>query len=313
MRRRIPPLNSLRAFEALGRHGKLADAAEELCVTLSAVSRHIAIMERYVGFDLFTRHPRGFALTEKGEKYQRSVTETFDRLDVATAQLLSREDRPKLSVRVFTTFASEWLVPRLTAFIDDHPEIDFRLSSAVTSDHIDREDSDICIRRGPIGSDMEADLLYYAEYFPVCSPALLTRAPGLRTPHDLLQYTLLNTTAQMVNWNSWLEYAKVGNVDFSKGLHFDNASLAFRAAREGVGVALGQRYYLIDDLANGTLVAPFPHALKSRNAFYMVTRRRRAEEPHVLAFRQWLMTQIEETQARSTLVQGLPTRYVEVH
>lgn len=313
MHRRIPPLNSLRAFEVLGRRGKLADAADELCVTISAVSRHIAIVEEFVGMKLFERHSRGFTLTTKGEKYLQSVGHVFDHLDMATTQLIGQKDQHPLSVRVFTTFASEWLVPRLPAFMDAHPEIDLRLSSAVTSDDIQRVDADIFISRGPFGADMDADLLYYPEYFPVCSPAFLARGPGLFSAQDLGRCILLSTAAQTVNWNAWLAYAGGHDVDLDRALMFDNASLAFRAAREGVGVALAQRYYLVDDFLAGRLVSPFLQGLKSRNAFYMVFPRHRADEPHVRAFRQWLLGLLNETKAHSALMQNMPLEFCEVH
>ncbi|WP_321893636.1 transcriptional regulator GcvA [Paraburkholderia tropica] len=312
MRRRLPPLNSLRAFEALGRHGKLSDAAQELCVTLGAVSRHISIMEEFTGFKLFVRHPRGFIPTEKGAQYLRSVVHIFDDLDAATTTLVGTPDQLRLSVRVFTTFASEWLVPRLPEFLAAHPEIDFRLSSAVSSKDIDREDVDIAIRRGPIRSDMDADPLYHAEYYPVCSPLLIERG-GLSKPQDLRRHPLLNTVQQAANWRTWLENFGVSDIDAERGLWFDNASLAFRAAREGVGVALGQRHYLVEDFIAGKLVAPFRQAIRSRTPFYMVYSKRHAQEPHIRAFREWLLPRIAETERRSILIRDLPLEFLEVH
>ncbi|OWT56898.1 LysR substrate-binding domain-containing protein [Candidimonas nitroreducens] len=312
MRRRPLPLNSLRAFEVLGRHGKLAGAADELCISLGAVSRHIGIVETYVGVRLFDRHRNGFSLTDKGSEYLRLVSQAFDQLDSATTRLLDDRDQPRLSVCVFTTFASEWLVPRLSSFLMEHPEIDFRLSSSVTSKGIDREDVDVGIRRGPVGSGMDADALYCAEYYPVCSPDMLRRAPGLNSPRDMLRLPLLNTEQQAGNWSSWLAYAGVGGLDIEKTLWFENGSLAFRAAREGVGVALGQRHYLVEDLIAGRLVAPFPQAIRRRTPFYMVYAKRRANEPHILAFRKWVLEQITDTEMRSTLIRNHPTDYLEI-
>lgn len=312
MRRRLPPLNSLRAFEALGRHSKLAGAADELCITLGAVSRHISIIEAFVGVPLFERHRRGFSLTEQGAQYLRSVSQVFDVLDGATARLQARPSKPKLSVRVFTSFASEWLVPRLSSFLMDCPGIDLHLSSSVSSQGIDSEDVDVGIRRGPIGPNMDADKLYRAEYFPVCSPALLERGTGLRTSQDLRQYPLLNSELQSDNWRAWLDYAGMGDMDISKGLLFENGSLAFRAAREGLGVALGQRHYLVEDLIAGRLVAPFRQGIRRREPFYMVYPKSRANEPHILAFREWVLAQIVDTERRSAQIEGAPMEYLDV-
>ncbi|WP_454691593.1 transcriptional regulator GcvA [Achromobacter aloeverae] len=313
MRRRLPPLNSLRAFEALGRHGKLTAAADELCVTLGAVSRHISQLEEFVGAKLFERHRRGFSLTGEGERYLRVVTHAFDMLDGATGRFMGSLDQRRLSVRVYTTFASEWLVPRLTGFFDSHPEIDFRLSSAISTKDIDRDDIDIGIRRGPIAADMDGDALYFAEYYPVCSPSLLSRGPGLTVPQDLRRHTLLTTELQASNWRAWLDAAGVSDIEFDRALWFDSAALTFRAAREGVGVALGQRHYLTEDFIAGRLVAPFRHAIRSRSAFHMVFSRARANEPQILAFRDWVKAEMSKTEDRRKLIRDFPSGFVDVH
>lgn len=313
MRRRLPPLNSLRAFEAVGRHGKLADAADELCVTLGAVSRQVKLMEDFVGFELFRRHRQGFTLTDKGVLYLQTVSQIFDRLDAATTKLIGTPDQARISVRVFTTFASEWLVPRLSDFFVEHPELDFRLSSSVDANDIDREDVDIGIRRGPIGPDRVGDLLYYAEYFPVCSPALLKRGSPILEPRDLASYPLLNTRHQATHWRIWLETSGIADLEFERNLWFDNTALAFRAAREGVGVALGQRYYILDDLREGRLIAPFSWSIRSRRPYYLVYPKRLEDSPHVKAFRDWLIRKFAETERQSHMVEGLPSQVYEVH
>lgn len=313
MRRRLPPLNSLLAFDALGRHGKLTAAAEELSVTLGAVSRHISQLEEFVGTKLFERHKRSFLLSSEGERYLRDIKHAFDMLDVATDRFAGAPDQQKLAVRVYTTFASEWLVPRLTGFFDMHPEIDFRLSSAISTKDIDRSDIDISIRSGPIAADMDGDPLYFAEYYPVCSPSLLSQAPGLTAPTDLRRYTLLTTELQASNWRAWLRAAGVNDIEFDRALWFDSAALAFRAAREGIGVALGQRHYLTEDLIAGRLLAPFRVAIKSRSAFHMIFSKSRAHEPHILAFRNWVKAEMAKTEARRTLIRDFPSEFVDVH
>lgn len=284
MRRRLPPLNSLRAFEALGRHGKLADAADELCVTVGAVSRHIGIMEEFVGVKLFMRHARGLTLTDNGALYLQSVGQMFDQLDCATARIIGHPDRQKLSVHVFTAFATEWLMPRLPGFISQHPEIELRLTSSVRSNDVEGHDVDIAIRRGPIGPDMDADALYRAEYFPVCSPALLEREPGLCTPCDLSRFPLLTTVQQAPNWRRWLESSGASGLTADNTLWHDNASLAYQAARNGVGLALGQRHYLVEDFIERKLLAPFSHAIRSRSPFYMIFAKRHARAPPYSGF-----------------------------
>lgn len=314
MKRRLPPLNALRAFEAVGRHGKLSDAAEELSVTIGAISRHVSILENYAGCRLFVRHRRGLQITEKGSRYLRTVSQVFDQIDTATTSLLGHCEQPRLSVRVLTTFAAEWLVPRLSGFLAEHPGIDFRLSTSVQPVDFETDDADMGVLREPItGSSLSADLLFYSEYFPVCSPALLKRGPPLKTPQDLEKHTFLYTEKQAPNWRAWLNNSGVSGINFERGLWFENASLAFRAARDGVGVALGQRLYLTEDLITGRLIAPFNHAVRSSRGYYLVCPKRRAKEPQIATFRTWLLDQLVATERRkSSLLAKLPTTFTAI-
>jgi LysR family transcriptional regulator, glycine cleavage system transcriptional activator len=300
MRHRLPSLNALRAFEAAARHGSVTAAARELTVTPGAVSRQVALLESHFACRLFERHRRGLSLTEKGRRYFASISDAFDRIDAASTHLGGHGGKHRLSVRVFTTFATEWLLPRLTDFRTRHPWIDFRLNASLQTVDFNADDVDMGVLAGP--SDWPAlrwDALFSPRFFPVCSPALLEREPRLETPQDLRHHTLLYSSIQVPNWRAWLAGAQVNGIDPERGLWFENSSLTYHAAREGVGVALGQRLFLTDDLVSGRLVAPFELTLTLDRTYYLVCPAQRAEEPSIAAFRAWIIEEVRKTETRA--------------
>ena len=185
MRPRMPLLNALRAFEAAGRHKKLSDAAVEMSVNIGAVSRHVSLLEEYVGCQLFERHRHGLKLTERGKHYLPEITQALDQIDAATAELVGGPQQSRLSVKVVTTLAVEWLVPRLPRFLVEHPGIDFRLATTIYRTNFDTDDVDLSLYREPMtSSGLEFTPLFYPEYVPVCSPELLKRGSPPKEPND---------------------------------------------------------------------------------------------------------------------------------
>lgn len=312
MRHRLPSLNALRAFEAAARHGGVSAASRELNVTPGAISRQIGLLEAHFGCRFFVRHRRGLQLTDKGRQYFAAISDAFDRIDAATVKLAEPGSASRLSVRALTTFATEWLIPRIADFRALHPEIDFRLDASLTSVDFDCDDVDICVTDFEASAvnaaegrrSLHCDRLFLPIFFPVCSPELLRSGPPLETPQDLSRHTLLYSQIQVPNWLAWLKAADVRGIDPGAGLRFENSSLSFRAAREGAGVALGQRLFLTDDLESGRLVAPFDLTLEGGRTYFLVCPETRAKEPAIVAFRNWLIAQIGATDAQAS--GGLP-------
>uniref|UniRef100_UPI00083063C4 LysR substrate-binding domain-containing protein n=1 Tax=Cupriavidus sp. D384 TaxID=1538095 RepID=UPI00083063C4 len=210
MKRVLPPLNALRAFEAAGRLGSFKDAAAELHVTHGAVSQQIRLLEEWLGAPLFDRHNRRVALTPAARAYLDKVGPLFEQLSQATAQYGVPEAVARtLSVNASATFTLRWLVPRLAAFRAGHPDVEVRVETSNAPLESLREGYDVIIRGGP-------DTFYgYAtrsflveERVPVCSPALLARVP-LRSAADLRQHTLLHTSSLPRLWPDWLPRAQM--------------------------------------------------------------------------------------------------------
>ena len=286
MARRLPPLNSLRAFEAAARHMSFTRAAAELNVSQAAVSQQIKLLEQRLGEMLFRRRHRGLALTDIGQAYLPSVRAAFDRLERATEQLFESGGARVLSVRVSTSLATLWLVPRLSLFQAAHPAIEVHLITAKHYDEFTGENVHMEIRHGHgEWSGMRADLLLGEELFPVCHPSLL------EGDAELADQTLLHVIGYDEDWHMWLRAAGAGHIDPTRGLQFDTSVTALQAAVDGLGVALGRTPLVAGELAAGNLVAPFQVAVPGDRAYYLVCREDDAERPRIAAFRHWLLAE----------------------
>ena len=299
MTRNLPPLNSLRAFEAAARHLSFARAAEELHVTPAAVSHQIKALEERLGIKLFRRLNRAVLLTDAGQACVAGISDAFDRMAVALDRLRAQECSGPLTVSTSPALAVKWLIPRLEGFQELYPEIDVRVSAAMRLVDFAREDVDVAIRYGT-GSypGLLVELLLANEVVPVCAPALLEGARPLRAPEDLRHHTLLHddtrtSDAAYPNWAMWLRAAGLEDVDPARGPRFDYPGLVLEAAAAGRGVALALSTVAAADLAAGRLVTPFALAVPTPFAYYVVCPRTTAERPKVAALRRWLRAEAD--------------------
>ena len=295
MRRVLPPLNALRSFEAAARHGSFKAAAEELCVSHSAISHQVKLLEQYLGLELFSRRSRAVELTRAGRAYYPVLRETFDRLADSTALLLTPKRQDVLTIQLYSTFAIRWLIPRLPDFQARHPQINVRLNTSQRDVDFEHEDVDACVMIGtPSQDDLSYTYLFGAELLPVCSPALLQATPPLRTPLDLARHSLLQVYPSRRDWSVWLEGHGVGHLNADGGLQFDSYDHALSTAAQGLGVALGMQPYLAKDIRSGLLVEVFPgKRVRHDRDWYLVCRRERAKQPKIAAFRDWLLEKVK--------------------
>ena len=288
--RPLPPLSALRAFEAAGRHANFARAAGELNITPAAVSQQVRSLEDFLGVRLFIRRARGVELTPAGNEYARSLGLLLDQLALATERVRRIEEPRKLTIATTPSFAARWLMPRLTGFLERHPEYDVRLSTSNAVADFARQDIDVAIRYGR-GSwpGLKAQLLLTAELFPVCSPSFGRGPRPLRVPADLRPRTLLRLALD--EWPKWLEAAGLGSRR-AEGPQFSDIGLLTQAAVAGQGVALGQSVIVADDLAAGRLMTPFALRIPSGMAYYLVAPAEMFQSPKLAAFQRWLRREI---------------------
>ncbi|WP_394176520.1 transcriptional regulator GcvA [Thalassotalea litorea] len=295
--RKIPPLNSLKSFEAAARQGSFNGAADELCVSVSAISHQIKQLEAYVGVDLFSRKNRNIELTDAGIKYYPVLREAFDLLAYGTEKLLKPQDSKTLTIQLYSTIAIRWLIPKLPDFQRRYPEINVRLHTSHEDVDFSHSDVDACIK---IGSAREAELdysyLFTSELFPVCSPGYLQKFPAQLTIDNLKDASLLQVHPSKHDWLFWLKNAKLENVDPDSGLQFDSYDHALSTALQGFGIAIGMQPYLLTELASGMLIEPFPELRCSHlYSWYFVCRKEKSHLKKIKVFQSWLIKQIEES------------------
>jgi len=303
MRPRLPPLNPLRTFEAAARHQSFTRAARELHVTPGAVSRQVMVLEKFVGARLFERVNREVRLTPVGQRYLHDLSDVFDRIAASTLRAMQGVRERPLHVWCPMTFAMRWLVPRLPAFHAAHPGRDAIFTTSLKPVDFSVHDADVAIRMGR--GDWPGVIsrhLVGIELLPVCSPRLLSGPTPLKTPRDLARHTLLQSVARPEYWRIWLEAAGAGDVDPDRGLTFESVSLAYQAALEGLGVAMGQHALVAEDLAVGRLVAPFGPRVPIDNAFYLVYPERLEDDAHLSTFRDWILAEAQADEARRAVL-----------
>lgn len=276
------PLNWLRAFEAAARIGSFAGAGAELNVTASAVSQHVRALEDRLGKELFARHANGVRLTDRGRRYAEELGRAFAAIDEASRRIAGHGTREMLVVHVPTSFASQWIAPRLDSFRARHPNIDLRLTALDQGD--DKVDATIAFGVGNWPKH-EAMLLLRDEAFPVCGPKY---AEGLACVQDLKGHDLLHVPGYAEDWDTWFAHVGVKGADTSSGSFFDQSIMAIRAAVEGKGVLLGRAALVERELTSGLLVEPFRVRLQAAGSYWFLTSAQKAKLPKVAAFRDWL-------------------------
>ncbi|MEX3011443.1 transcriptional regulator GcvA [Hoeflea sp. TYP-13] len=295
MKRRLPPLNWLRAFEASARHLSFTSAAEELNLTQAAVSKQVKLLEQYLREPLFYRKPRSLVLTKVGAAYLPKVNDSFMRLAEGTEEVFGHRRSGLLTVRATVSFAVTWLGPRLHRYYERHPDHPVRIVSSVWNDEFDRESFDLDIRYGTGNwPGFHCDRLTWGELTPLCSPRLLEGKNKLQDPEDLRHHNLLQVLGYEDGWTTWLKAAGVENINAGQGQQFDSSLMAFAVAESGAGVVLGRSAMVGDMLASGRLVKPFELSVPVEEAIYLIFPMDGTGHPDSELFRTWLL---EEAQA----------------
>ena len=293
-RRRLPPLNALRAFEAAARHLNFSRAADELAVTPGAVSQQIQNLEDYVGAALFNRTTKGLLLTDAAQTALPALREAFDRLAEAASMMTAAVDGRRLTVSVAPSFAAKWLMPRLGRFEAAHPQVDVWLSAGIELVDFAAGEIDIAIRYGAGHyPGLEVQRLMSETVIPVASAELIEANP-LEASSDLAHHTLLHDGSpdadpSCPDWPMWLAARGIKGVDGTRGARFNQSSLVIEAAVAGRGIALAKRALAQADLDAGRLVAPLQIATQVDFAYYAVHPKVKGRLPQVKAFVAWLV------------------------
>jgi LysR family glycine cleavage system transcriptional activator len=296
MKRNLPPLNALRAFEASARLSSMQRAAHELNVTPSAVSQQVQNLERWVGFPLLERRARQVQATAEGRVYLAAVSAAFDQIAGATDELSAGRIPRSICITCTPGFAVQWLVPRLQQFQDQHPDIDVRIDASTRLLDLKVEAVDLAVRHGNGRyPGLVSEKLLDDDLIPVASPRLLDGKGRVRKPADLMQHRLLHIETRD-DWRLWFAAQGI-DVDWRRGPLLVDTAIGVQAAIAGKGVILIRRSLAADELANGRLIAPLPQGLSKGTAYYLVYLPENMTQPAVRAFRAWLLEAVADAGA----------------
>ncbi|WP_233836528.1 LysR substrate-binding domain-containing protein [Paraburkholderia sp. ZP32-5] len=292
MNNQLPPLKALRVFECASRHLSFTEAAHELNISQSAVSHQIRSLEEWLGFRLFERSASAsrLTLTPGASVYGATLTHCLSRIAVATQELVATGPHQILNLRGYSTFFTQWLIPRLADFQSAHPDIKLRLTSGVEPVDFRHDHVDLGIVYGDgSGPGWRHDLIFSDELIPVLAPKLAVRLNAERSLDSLFALPFLHSRLRD-QWSDWIR--AVGG-ERSLGAHdmfFEDVSIVFGFALEGLGVALVQRKYAVRDLAAGRLITPHPFVLRRARGYHLVCPPERADEDKIVRLRDWLLT-----------------------
>ncbi len=296
MRQKLPPLNALRSFEAAARHKSFRQAAEELCVSHSAISHQVKLLEDYLGTRLFTRQARSVELTKAGRTYYPILRHAFDQIAEGTASVMTPYGPSAITIQLYSIFAIRWLIPRLPSFQAANPDIQVRLQTSQADVNFEQEDVDLCVMIGkPDNAALHYDHLFSTELFPVASPSMLNKKNPIRTPEDLANQTLLQVYPSARDWRDWLTAQNLDKlINPDDGLQFDSYELSISTAAQGQGVALGMNPYVARDIQAGVLVDLFPDKHVVANGdWWLVCRSEKSGLKRIDLFRQWIIEQVD--------------------
>ena len=289
MARRIPPFAALRAFEALARRGSLQAAGEELGISPSAISHQLKSLESHLGAKLLIRTDHRLQIAEAGMALYRDLHEILDRLEVAAMRVSVERETARISINLFPSLASLWMVPLLGPFNAKHPDIVVSLVTQPETIDLSGSDIDLAIqyRSSPPGGYESIELITET-IAPLCSPKYLETNGPISAPADLLDHTLIACTCGPEEWDVWMERHDSSISRARHWLEVDTRAAALQAAQEGLGIAMGRRPFADLALARGQLTEIFADSVQTGMTYYIVAPERSWSSRNVRTFCSWL-------------------------
>jgi LysR family glycine cleavage system transcriptional activator len=286
---RVPPLAMLRAFESGARHRSLSRAAAELSVTPGAVSRQVSALEKYLGMALIVRQTRGIALTEAGTRLFQGLHSGFERIRATLEELQQPRTERKVTITTLPSLASRWLLPRLSALHQSHPDIAVHVKTSIELEDLSRPEIDFAIRYGAgKWADVASEVLMKVNAYPVCSPGLRKLFGFAKNePKQLLKAPLIHTVSRQW-WIDWFVAAGLEVFELPGGVVVDEFSVAIQFAVDGHGIALGRDPLVEAELAARRLVKLSALTSMSHSAYYICRDPARLPSGHALQVMSWL-------------------------
>jgi LysR family glycine cleavage system transcriptional activator len=297
MIRGMPPLKCLQTFTAVMETGSFARAADQLSVTPSAVSHQIRMLEDILGKPLFVRKNRTVQPTEDAVAYANALGESFTRIAVATSRFSSEGGVQRLMLHSAPSLATLWLVPRLGAFQQRHPEIDVTLFAGHEPAKLGDDGFMIDIQYArPVPDTCDGIVLCEETVLPLASPDFVERH-GLTRLEDISAVPLIHSVRCVVQWDQWIARHAPHVMLGRRSMTFDRAFLGLMAARDGLGLILESNLQASDMLRSGALVMPFGPLGTTSVAHRLVYRREDRARPQIEAFVTWITEEMAADRA----------------
>jgi DNA-binding transcriptional LysR family regulator len=291
MRRKIPSTAALVSFESAARHESFTKAAQELSLTQGAICRQIASLEDFLNVELFRRSRRGVKLTEAGLSYSRRVATQLDAVERDTLSVMGHTGANVIELAVVPTFGTQWLLPRLKDFQQQHPEVTVNLTNRTRPFLFADTEFDAAIYFGDADwSGTESHKLMGENPMPVCSPTLLAGRKNL-TPEAIAELPLLQQTTRPYAWRQWFSAQNLNIARDLTGPRYELFSMLAQAAMHDMGIALIPPFLIQRELAEKRLVVANRNGLSSIKAYYLMIPERKVESASLRAFRDWLVKQ----------------------
>lgn len=296
---RLPPLSALRGFEAAARLNSFSKASSELFMTQSAISHQVKLLEEYFGQPLFKRVNRTVEVTDAGLDFLKTTQLVLSQLQKGTVRL---EFFNKAAVVVNTTpaFAGKWLMRRLPAFKQQHPEIDAWIYTQYSQDELENAEVDFAIWLGTGDwSNTQCIKLFDDEVTPLYAPSMLAEGESIGSPEDLAKYPLIHVeqVERREDWQAWLMQQGITDVESVLGYNFNDSSLALDCALAGQGVVLGSTLLAQDLIASGQLIRPFEQSLTTELNYYLVYRKDKLNDDNVRCMVDWILAQFSSIES----------------
>ena len=291
------PLSNLRAFEAAARLLSFTSAAAELHLSQSAISQQVRHLEERLGLTLFRRLTRRIELTEDGRRFYETVRRAIQEIDGLAAELQGEAEQGKVTISVGSSFAANWLIPRLADFAAAHPNIDLSIMPSDSLIDLPRDESiDISVRFAQRGAEgLIAESLAPEKVFVVCSPSLLEGRTRPQELPDLAAFPLLHNRVSereanaVGDWGNWLERLGCRDaLDCRRGRRLERSDLLVQAAVHGHGMALVWTTMVMNELRDGRLIKAFDGRHETSESYYACCTARAYAKPKVRAVMDWL-------------------------
>lgn len=292
-RRLIPDIATLQAFECAARHGSFTQAANELNLTQSAVSRQIKDLENQIGVLLFERIRQRILLSDAGRKFLPEVRRLLNQTeDTMLRAMASAQSSASLSIATLPTFGSRWLMPRLPKFLEKHPDLSINIASRSAVFDFEEQPFDMAIHYGkPVWAHAICTYLCSEVIVPVASPSFLA-GRKLDEPVLLEEEALLHLATRPKMWAQWFENCGIEAKSAYRGHRFDQFSMVIVGAMAGMGVALLPVYLIEQELENGQLIRLFDHSMRTENNYYLVVPEGKLENPMIQTFSHWITGEV---------------------